>query len=163
MLLTRLSAIGAKKPDFVTIGIGGFEGYTVFGFVQRRLCVLESPQVNNATHVLPMDSWETVARMTKAEILDAESHTARIVHTRAWFDALDEVLHDGRKATQYASCNVPFIRVDQSGIWACLKCSFELSHFFEYDSIVSAGFNAVTTHKHSINYLPQNQPPHNNA
>ena len=69
-----------------------------FGFVRKGLCVLESPHVNNATYVLPMESWEAVSQMSKAEILDTEAHTARLVHTRAWFDALDEVLDVGRKA-----------------------------------------------------------------
>lgn len=98
VLRARLSAVGAKNPDFVAIGVGGFEGYVVFGFVRLKLCVLECPQVNNATYVLPMESWERVAQMTKAEILDTGAHTARIVHTRGWFDALDSVLSDGRKA-----------------------------------------------------------------
>lgn len=94
----RLTAVGEKKPDFVAIGIGGFEGYTVFGFVKQELCVLECPQVNNATYVLPMESWEAVSQMTKAQILDAQAHKARIVHTRSWFDALEKVLSAGRKA-----------------------------------------------------------------
>ncbi|ASL73565.1 hypothetical protein G7939_16900 [Ralstonia solanacearum] len=98
VLRARLAAVGEKKPDFVAIGIGGFEGYTVFGFVKQGLCVLESPQVNNATYVLPMESWEAVSQMTKAQILDAQAHKARIVHTRSWFDALEEVLSAGRKA-----------------------------------------------------------------
>ena len=98
VLLARLSAVGAKQPDFVAIGIGGFEGYAVFGFVRQKLCVLECPQVNNATYVLPMESWESVSQMTKAEILDAGAHSARIVHTRSWFDALDAVLGNDRKA-----------------------------------------------------------------
>jgi hypothetical protein len=98
VLRARLSAVGAKKPDFVAIGIGGFEGYAVFGFVRQKLCVLECPQVNNATYVLPMESWESVSQMTKAEILDVGAHTARIVHTRSWFDALEAVLGSDRKA-----------------------------------------------------------------
>lgn len=98
VLRARLSAVGAKKPDFVAIGMGGFEGYAAFGFVRQNLCVLECPQVNNATYVLPMDSWETVSQMTKAEILEAGAHTARIVHTRSWFDALDAALESDRKA-----------------------------------------------------------------
>ena len=85
VLLARLAAVGEKKPDFVAIGIGGFDGYTVFGFVRQKLCVLECPQVNNATYVLPMESWETMSQMSKAEILDSKAHKARIVHTRAWF------------------------------------------------------------------------------
>lgn len=98
VLRARLSAVGAKKPDFVAIGVGGFEGYTVFGFTRQKLCVLECPQVNNATYVLPLESWEQVSQMTKAEILSAGAHAARIVHTRSWFDTLDEVLDGGRKA-----------------------------------------------------------------
>lgn len=98
VLRARLSAVGSKKPDFVAIGLGGFEGYAVFGFVRLKLCVLECPHVNNATYVLPMESWERVAQMTKAEILDAGAHIARLVHTRHWFDALHSVLSDDRKA-----------------------------------------------------------------
>jgi hypothetical protein len=98
VLRARLAAVGEKKPDFVAIGIGGFEGYTVFGFVKEGLCVLESPQVNNATYVLPMESWETVSQLTKAQILDAQAHKARIVHTRSWFDAMDKVLGANRRA-----------------------------------------------------------------
>ena len=97
VLRARLSAVGAKKPDFVAIGVGGFEGYVVFGFDQLKLCVLESPQVNNATYVLPMESWEIVAQMTKAEILNNGMHTARIVHNRGWFNELDSVLSDDQK------------------------------------------------------------------
>lgn len=98
VLRARLSAVGAKKPDFVAIGLGGFEGYAVFGFIRQKLCVLECPQVNNATYVLPMDSWEMIAQMTKAEILDSGHHIARIVHTRHWFEALDSILCTNRKA-----------------------------------------------------------------
>ncbi len=98
VLRARLTAVGEKKPDFVAIGIGGFEGYTVFGFVQKGLCVLECPQVNNATYVLPLESWETIAQLTKAQILDSRAHKARLVHTRHWFDALDKVLATDRKA-----------------------------------------------------------------
>jgi len=98
VLRARLSAVGAKKPDFVAIGVGGFEGYVVFGFDRLNLCVLECPQVNNATYVLPMESWESIAQMTKAEILSSEAHIARLVHTRGWFNALDSVLSDDQTA-----------------------------------------------------------------
>lgn len=98
VLRARLTAVGERNPDFVAIGIGGFEGYTVFGFEDRKLCVLESPKVNNATYVLPLDSWEALSQLTKAQILDAGAHKARIVHTGSWFDALDEVLGARRKA-----------------------------------------------------------------
>ncbi len=98
VLSARLAAVGEKKPDFVAIGVGGFGGYTVFGFVKPQICVLECPQVNNATYVLPMKSWEAVSQMTKAQILNSKSHKARIVHTRTWFSALDKVLNVGDMA-----------------------------------------------------------------
>jgi len=98
VLRARLSAVGEKKPDFVAIGAGGFDGYTVFGFIKQAVCVLECPQVNNATYVMPMDSWEEISQMSKAEILSSNAHKARIVHTRSWFDSLDLILGIGSKA-----------------------------------------------------------------
>ncbi|TEA70321.1 hypothetical protein [Allopusillimonas ginsengisoli] len=98
VLRARLSAVGAKEPDFVAIGAGGFEGYVVFGFDRLKQCVLECPQVNNATYVLPMESWERIAQMTKAEILNSGAHTARLVHNRGWFNELDSVLSDDQKS-----------------------------------------------------------------
>lgn len=98
VLFARLAAVGSKQPDFVAIGLGGFDGYTVFGFVRMEVCVLESPHVNNATYILPMASWESISQLSKAEILDAKAHRARIVHTRSWFDALDRILIDRKSA-----------------------------------------------------------------
>ncbi len=98
VLRARLSAVGEKKPDFVAIGMGGFDGYTVFGFIKQSVCVLECPQVNNATYVMPMDSWEGISQMSKAEILSSNAHKARIVHTRSWFASLDLILGIGSKA-----------------------------------------------------------------
>lgn len=98
VLRARLEAVGSNGPDFVAIGMGGFDGYTVFGFSRKKLCVLECPQVNNATYILPFESWENISRMTKAEILDANLHKKRIVHTRSWFDALGAALADGAAA-----------------------------------------------------------------
>ena len=95
VLRARFSAIGEKKPDFVAVGVGGFEGYTAFGFSKQQKCVLECPKVNNATYVLPMESWEPLSQMTIAQILDAKAHEARIIHTRAWFDELERVLSGG--------------------------------------------------------------------
>lgn len=98
VLRARLAAVGEMKPDFVATGLGGFDGYSVFGFVRKKLCVLECPQVNNATYVLPMESWEAVSQMSKAQIVDSKAHKARIVHTRAWFTALGDVLRIDDKA-----------------------------------------------------------------
>ena len=98
VLRARLTAVGEKQPDFVAIGRGGFDGYTVFGFSNAGVCVLESPKVNNATYLLPMESWEAISQMTKAEILDAKAHKARLIHTRNWFADLDRTINLYRKA-----------------------------------------------------------------
>ena len=98
VLRARLTAVGEKKPDFVAVGLGGFDGYTVFGFSNAGVCVLESPKVNNATYLLPMESWEAISQMTKAEILDTKAHKARLIHNRTWFADLDRTLNLYRKA-----------------------------------------------------------------
>lgn len=98
VLRARLTAVGEKNPDFVAIGLGGFDGYTAFGFKNLGLCVLESPQVNNATYILPLESWEVISQLTKAEILDANAHKARLIHNRSWFVAFNAALAVGRKA-----------------------------------------------------------------
>ncbi len=98
VLRARLEAVGSKGPDFIAVGRGGFDGYTAFGFEGKRLCVLECPYVNNATFVLPLNSWEAISRLTKAEILEAKFHEARLVHNRGWFASLDELLGDIAKA-----------------------------------------------------------------
>ena len=92
VLRARLTAVGEKNPNFVAIGLGGFEGYTAFGFEDLGLCVLESPYVNNATYVLALESWEDISQLTKAQILDAKVHLARLIHNRFWFAALDMAL-----------------------------------------------------------------------
>jgi hypothetical protein len=98
VIRARIEAVGSQKPDFIAVGVGGFEGYIAFGFPANGLCVLESPYVNNATYVLYLESWESLSQMTKAQILDAKAHRARIVHTRNWFSELDHILADDLRA-----------------------------------------------------------------
>jgi hypothetical protein len=45
-----------------------------------------------------MESWEAISQITKAEILDAKAHKARLIHTRNWFADLDRTLNLYRKA-----------------------------------------------------------------
>lgn len=91
VLRARLEAVGKKEPDFVAIGLGGFDGYSAFGFEKQKFCILESPQVNNATYILPLETWEGISKMSKSEIISAGAHTGRLVHNRTWFTALDEI------------------------------------------------------------------------
>ena len=65
----RLKFINEYGPDFSAIGSGGFNKYIVFGFINKNIYVLESIEINNATYVLEND-WETISKLTKAEILN---------------------------------------------------------------------------------------------
>jgi hypothetical protein len=88
----RYDAIGLHDPEFVAEGKGGFNGYVVFGFPSSGFCILESNSVNNATYVLNDGDWESVSRLTKAEILNAKAHKARLVHRENWFKELNSFI-----------------------------------------------------------------------
>lgn len=88
----RLREVGRYEPGYVAIGLGGFDGYVVFGFPRLGLCVLESQHVNNATYILNSDSWEQISQLSKAEILNANAHQGRVVHKEGWASALHDFL-----------------------------------------------------------------------
>lgn len=79
----RLELINSKKPDFVAVGKAGFHGYVIFGFTNDDIYVLESSQCNNATYIFD-NNWQQLSQLTKAEILDANLHHARVIHRRNW-------------------------------------------------------------------------------
>ncbi len=91
VIRARTSAVERYGPDFVAIGQAGFDGYLVFGFTRHRLYVLESRMLDNATYVLGAD-WETVSRLTKADIINNQLAVARLVHDRGWPEKLDQTL-----------------------------------------------------------------------
>jgi hypothetical protein len=79
----RLETVNAHEPEFVAVGIGGFQGYVIFGFPRLEVYVLESARYGNATYVLG-DDWETISQRTKAEILNENLQQARLVHREGW-------------------------------------------------------------------------------
>ncbi|MEN1944758.1 hypothetical protein WCE55_13020 [Luteimonas sp. MJ293] len=88
---SRIDAVELYGPDFAGIGRAGFQGYWVFGFTRHRLFVLESRLLDNATYILGAD-WETVSRMTKAEVINGDLAVARLIHDQSWYQRLDEEL-----------------------------------------------------------------------
>lgn len=90
--LRRFEMISELQPDFYAVGQGGFGGYVVFGFSDKDRYVLECQQPNNAIYVFD-GNWEELSQLTKAEILNASSHEARIIHTPRWYERLRSVLH----------------------------------------------------------------------
>lgn len=87
----RIERINSHEPEFVAVGRNGFSGYLVFGFPKKEIFVLESTHEDNATYVFGQD-WETLSRMTKAEILKDDLHKARLVHMVRWFTDIEGLL-----------------------------------------------------------------------
>lgn len=93
MLFKNCEVIKAKQPDFIAYGRSGFKGYVVFGFTSKNLYILESVMPNNATYVLEND-WETISRLSKAEILSQNLHKERIIHSKSWQVNIEKILED---------------------------------------------------------------------
>lgn len=91
VLRERVKTITAYEPDFIAVGRNGFSRYVVYGWDRRELYVLESTEVNNATYVLK-NNWEAVSAMTKAQVLDAGEHHARLVHRGTWWKAISDLM-----------------------------------------------------------------------
>jgi hypothetical protein len=79
-ILDRLELINKHEPDFVAVGRESFQGYFVFGFVERDLYVCESRYTQNATYIFG-EGWKEATKLTKAEILRRGLHKDRIIHT----------------------------------------------------------------------------------
>lgn len=87
----RLRVINSYGPAFYAIGQAGFRGYIVFGFPDRSLFFLESMYFGNATYVFA-ENWETLSKMTKAEILSQDLHVDRIIHRQGWQQRVHRLL-----------------------------------------------------------------------
>jgi hypothetical protein len=77
----------AWSPDRVYVGQAGFYGYLVFEYARYGVFVLESPYYGNATYVLGGD-WEHLSQMSKATILQSNSHISRVIHTEGWAESM---------------------------------------------------------------------------
>jgi hypothetical protein len=79
----RLQVLNGFAPEFYAIGQAGFRGYVIFGYPERNLFVSESMYIGNATYVFD-ERWEQLSQMTKAEILNEDLQTDRIIHRSSW-------------------------------------------------------------------------------
>jgi hypothetical protein len=78
--MQRISKLG---PDTLALGRGGFHGYIAFGFSKRKIFILESIYLDNATYVFGSD-WEMLSQLSKAEIISGGLQKERIIHDRRW-------------------------------------------------------------------------------
>ena len=92
----RLEVINSYGPEFYAIGQAGFRGYIILGFPDKSLFFLESMYFGNATYVFA-ENWETLSKMTKAEILGQDLHVDRIIHRQGWQQRVHQLLSGSRK------------------------------------------------------------------
>lgn len=80
----RLRVLSERnEPSFTAIGQGGFSGYIIFNYGSPDVFILENIRYGNATYVLG-DGWESISKLTKAEILKDGLHRDRVVHREGW-------------------------------------------------------------------------------
>ena len=87
----RMEMINRFNPDFVAVGQGGFRGYVVLGFTKKNIYTLESLYYGNATYIFG-EKWEDLSKRTKAEILNNDLQTDRIIHREGWDGKIDKWL-----------------------------------------------------------------------
>lgn len=87
----RLEVVNRYEPDFVAVGRAGFRGYLIFGFPEKELYVLESAYTGNATYVFGED-WDSLSKLTKAEILSDDLQEARLIHREGWEQSVKRLL-----------------------------------------------------------------------
>jgi hypothetical protein len=90
----RLEIVAGHSPKLTAVGRAGMAGYVLFHFPQRGVHVLECGRYGNATYVISDDyDWETVTRMTKAELLSGGLVERRIIHgATSWAREMDGLL-----------------------------------------------------------------------
>lgn len=85
---TRLERICELSPSATYVGAEEFSGYVVFYFEEALTAVLDCPFWGNAIYLIRSE-WETLSRLSKAELLTKHTQTVRrIIHSGDWFERL---------------------------------------------------------------------------
>lgn len=92
----RLESISKYGPDFGAVGHGGFAGYIVLGFRNKKIFMLESIYYGNATYVFGED-WKELSQKTKAEVLNEKLQKERIIHREGWDNNIDNLIQDSKE------------------------------------------------------------------
>lgn len=98
VIFDRQRTIMAYNPDELFVGTGGFSDYIAYVFASRNLVILECIRKGNAIYVFGRD-WDQFTKLTKAEVISAGVHEARIVHTEGWKERLARLL-DAREVAE---------------------------------------------------------------
>mgnify|MGYP001339474925 CR=1 FL=1 len=97
VIFERQANMKTYEPDEIWTGLGGFSDYVAYVFKARKIVVLESVRRDNAIYVFGRD-WQTVAQLTKAQVLSGKLHKERIVHSKGWKTRLAKFLSVAKSA-----------------------------------------------------------------
>ncbi len=92
LITDRLETVSSYKPEFVAVGRAGFSGYVIFGFPKKKVFVLESAHLGNATYVFG-GNWEKLSQLTKGQIIAGGLQKDRIVHLVGWHAKIKALLN----------------------------------------------------------------------
>lgn len=87
----RIMRITGHNPDFLAVGRGGFLGYFVFGFSRKKIFVMESIELDNATYIFGVN-WESLSQLSKSEIISNNLQLERLIHDKRWRSRLGMIL-----------------------------------------------------------------------
>ena len=87
----RIREISKYEPDFLATGRGGYSGYFIYGFIDKKLYFLESTCLNNATYILG-ENWEELSGLSKKEIINGEHEYLRLIHDKNWTGKIRQLL-----------------------------------------------------------------------
>lgn len=90
-LIERQQNIHSHGPSREFVGEGGFNDYLAYEFADLGIVVLESIRIGNALYIFDQD-WETVAQLSKGEIITGDLHLERIVHRGDWRQRLSRFI-----------------------------------------------------------------------
>lgn len=76
----RFALLKEKKPTDVTIGLGGFNEYLMFEYLEDDLIILENLKTGNATYVFTLSKFNKDKALNKQSAFKDPSFLKRIIH-----------------------------------------------------------------------------------
>ncbi|WHY73439.1 hypothetical protein [Fictibacillus enclensis] len=87
----RLIEVEKLNPDFRAYGLHGYRGYVIYGFENKKTYLFESAFYGNATYIIEGD-WESISRLSKAEIIKSNLCKSRLIHQKNWKENLKKAI-----------------------------------------------------------------------
>ena len=91
VVLKRMEWLKKYEPAAYGLGQGGFSDYIAIEFPRKKVWLLESQSLGNATYVFG-ENWEVFSKLSKKEIIQGELCKQRIVHDKRWWSATSTLL-----------------------------------------------------------------------